>query len=683
MNFLTPWAAAAIAAVVVPLLVLLYFLKLRRRTESVSSTLLWKRAVQDLQVNAPFQRLRKNLLLLLQLIILAAAIVALARPVVKTAVAGEKSVILLIDRSASMNTKEGDRTRLEIAKEQAIRLVKTFNQTGSTWFSFGGVTDLTRVMVVSFADRATIVAPFTTNMGELPERIRAITPTDASTHLREALELAEAYMQLTRGDQRPNVGETASRIVLLSDGQIADARELVLRSGRMEQIRIGETADNVGITALRTVRNYERPELVSVFVQVRNFSPQAVTTDLTLYLGDPPDRLTLSDVQSVSLKPARAAPPPEDANAPTVEPGKPVPPGLPPPGDAGESASISFELTLEKAAALEVRLAREDALLLDNRAFGLAPAPRKLRVLVVSKGNFFIESVLQGLPLERVIYWTPEQYESKPDSELIAGGRCLFDVVILDKHETARLPAGNYLTIACVPKIEGVKRGDDLGGHAVMWWNETHALLRHVPLEFIVAAKGLSVTLPQDAETIAEGPAGPVLARYSRDGRQYLILTFAIEDTTWWQQPGLPIFAYNALRYLGAGAGADQENLRPGAALRIPLPPGADSATLTRPDRETVTLKADATGVARYAATDRVGFYTVAPGVEGADRFAINLEDALESDIAPRSVELGGVPVTQGELIKTGTPEVWRWFVGAAVVVLLVEWWIYNRRVML
>ena len=137
------------------------------------------------------------------------------------------------------------------------------------------------------------------------------------------------------------------------------------------------------------------------------------------------------------------------------------------------------------------------------------------------------------------------------------------------------------------------------------------------------------------------------------------------------------------LRYLGAGAAADQENLRPGAALRIPLPPGVDSTTLTRPDRETVTLKADATGVARYAATDRVGFYTVAPGVEGADRFAINLEDALESDIAPRSVELGGVPMTQGELIKTGTPEVWRWFVGAAVLVLLVEWWIYNRRVML
>src|SRR5205823_4936852 len=102
-------------AIVIPSLLILYFLKLRRREMAVSSTLLWKKAVQDLQVNAPFQRLRRNLLLLLQLLILFFLLLALSRPVTHyTPGAGRVSVIL-IDRSASMGARDPDlkgKTRL-------------------------------------------------------------------------------------------------------------------------------------------------------------------------------------------------------------------------------------------------------------------------------------------------------------------------------------------------------------------------------------------------------------------------------------------------------------------------------------------------------------------------------------------------------------------------------------------
>src|SRR5918911_4696104 len=97
-NVLPAMIAAALA---IPALLVLYFLKLKRREMPVSSTLLWKRAIQDLQVNAPFQKLRRNLLLLLQLLLLILLLLALSRPVTKyTQVAG-KTTVLLIDRSAS------------------------------------------------------------------------------------------------------------------------------------------------------------------------------------------------------------------------------------------------------------------------------------------------------------------------------------------------------------------------------------------------------------------------------------------------------------------------------------------------------------------------------------------------------------------------------------------------------
>src|SRR5215208_697616 len=101
-TFLNPWTAALAGAIVIPSLLILYFLKLRRREMTVPSTLLWKKAVQDLQVNAPFQRLRRNLLLFLQLLLLLLLILALAKPVANVTPTAGKTTVIAIDHSASM-----------------------------------------------------------------------------------------------------------------------------------------------------------------------------------------------------------------------------------------------------------------------------------------------------------------------------------------------------------------------------------------------------------------------------------------------------------------------------------------------------------------------------------------------------------------------------------------------------
>src|SRR5438477_12763380 len=101
-HFLNPLAATIAAAIAVPALLVLYFLKLRRKEMPVSSTFLWKKAIQDLQVNAPFQKRRRNLLLLLQLLLLIALLLSLARPVANYRPGAGKQTVILIDRSASM-----------------------------------------------------------------------------------------------------------------------------------------------------------------------------------------------------------------------------------------------------------------------------------------------------------------------------------------------------------------------------------------------------------------------------------------------------------------------------------------------------------------------------------------------------------------------------------------------------
>ena len=670
MSFLAPLAFWT-AAIVVPALLLFYFLKLRRREEVVPSTLLWRRAIQDLQVNAPFQKLRKNLLLFLQLLILAAGIFALARPIVETAVSDEHSVVLLIDRSASMNTLEGDQTRFEQAKQQAIKHVQTLKRTRSRWWSFfGGAPAQARVMAIAFADRAVVVSPFTTDMNDVIGLIEDLEPTDERTNMREALELAEAYMMQTTLEQTPETAEQASRIVLFSDGAVSGVEDVVLRAGGLTLIPIGRTRDNVGLTALRIQRNYERPEMLSTLLQVQNFGPEPVTTDVSLYLDG-----RLSTVQTVSLAPAR----PRGEQA--VGTGQ-----IDEQGTRISSASLSFEFALEKGALLEARLARDDALLADNRAFVVVPPPRRLRVLLVSKTNFFLEAALQGLALEEYKYLTPEQYESLPSDELEVDGQLLYDVTIFDKHGTARLPAGNYIFLGAVPEIEELAVEDQLGDHSLQWWDETHPILRSVTLDYVFAAKGLVLKTPPRAEKLIEGPRGPVLFRYSNEGRHYLVLTFAIENSSWWGKISFPKFVQNAVLFMGSGGAlAEREPRRPGDPLRIPLPAGTDTAKLARPDGTRATVRADARGVARYAATDTVGVYHVEPGIPGRDRFAVNLESASESDITPReSFPIGGsATIKVGEAIRAATPEIWRWFVGAALLIAFLEWYIYNRRVMI
>jgi hypothetical protein len=675
MSFLNLWWAVAVAAVVIPALLILYFLKLRRREELVPSTLLWKRAVQDLQVNAPFQRLRKNLLLFLQLLILAAAILALARPIVRSTVGEEERVVLLIDRSASMNTREGDQTRLDAAKEQAIRLVKTFNQRTSSWWSFlsfGGAKAQTRVMVIAFNDRASIISPFTTNTADLVDLIQRIEPTDGRTDLREALDLAEAYMapptRLSPGmESTPVSAEVPAKLILISDGRIANLDKIVLRSGTLELIRIGQAQDNVGITTFRTQRNYERPESLSAFMTVENFGPAPVSTDVSIYVDG-----VMRSVQSVTL-----AGRPASEETTTTQPAE---------GSQGSSRALPFDLVLDKGALLEARVSRGDALAVDNSAFVVVPPPRRQKVLVVTDGKYpFLDSVIRGLPLQEFPFVTPAQYETSA-AEYATDGQSNFDVVIFDKYAPAKLPAGNYLFLGALPNVAGIEATGTVEKHPFVWWDETHPILRYVSLEYVYVAESQSVKVPAEAEVLAEGPQGPLLFRYAAEGRQYLVLTFAVENSTWWSKLSFGVFVYNAIRYLGGGeAEADHGPVRPGETLRVAIPPDTKVATLYGPDGGHVALVPDASGIAYYGGTERVGVYRAEGVSAGQDRFAVNLEDASESDIAPPSgpLKIDNRPVQEIAAIRTATPEVWRWFVGAALVLALVEWWIYNRRVMI
>ena len=106
------WAFLGLAAILV-----LYMLKRRFEEHEVPSTYLWRRMLADQNANRPFQKLRKNLLMVLQLAVVALLALALMHPATKGLAGGD--YVLIFDTSLSMRA-DG---RMEQAKERALRMV--------------------------------------------------------------------------------------------------------------------------------------------------------------------------------------------------------------------------------------------------------------------------------------------------------------------------------------------------------------------------------------------------------------------------------------------------------------------------------------------------------------------------------------------------------------------------------
>src|SRR5438132_10199285 len=102
-HILIPWWGALLLFLVPPLLILLYFLKLKRKPLAVPSTFLWRKSIEDLHVNSLFQWLRQNVLLLLQLLAVLMFVYSLLAPRFHAAKSHGKHYIVMIDNSASMS----------------------------------------------------------------------------------------------------------------------------------------------------------------------------------------------------------------------------------------------------------------------------------------------------------------------------------------------------------------------------------------------------------------------------------------------------------------------------------------------------------------------------------------------------------------------------------------------------
>ena len=684
MPLTTP--LALLGLLFIPAVIAMYLLKLRREETIVPSTLLWTRLIADVEANAPWQKLRRSLLLLLQLLLVIALAILAARPFLERPAGLARDVVIVLDTSASMAATDVGPNRLEAAKAAAVEALRDLPTGG-------------RVSVIAAARSARIVVNETTDLGRVRQALDDIEPTSGSGDLGDALELA-GKLAARSGD---------AQILVATDGSLATP-PTVRVPAPIRVLSVGRARKNQAIVAL-AVRTAPSAVTRSVFVSVANLDVETAKRRLEVW-GD--DRLL--EVRDVFLDPQARA-------------------------------DVVIDDVPRDVATLELRLvgpdpavtAGPDDLAVDDHAWAVIPPDRKRLILVVGPGDPYLETALSYLPNVELYGVTAAEYG--PSSERKDGRP--WDLVIFESNLPASLPRSPILAIAPPSSSAlGQVAATVLKNPGIGSLDASEPILRYVDLSTTHIAEAQTLTLPEWARIVIPGPAGaPLLYSGIRAGLPTAVLAFEPRRSDLPLQVAFPILLANLTGELLGGSSAPTGAVQPGAPISLAIPAGATGLAVTRPDGSVVELVPGTPDAAlvTFAGTDLPGVYTVtphlapkasanpngsaspgaaaspsapaaatgspsiapsgAPSVAPSDapvdrdapvRFAVALFDVDESRIAPGSaatIEALGAPAASPSPGVAAAPterptsrdELWVPLVLLALIALCVEWAVYHR----
>ncbi len=235
MTFLALTAAQTglLAAMTVAIIIGLYLLKLRHRRVLISSSILWRRVLDEREFHSLWEKLRRIVSIVIAATIALLIAMSLARPEIESLTGKNERIVIVLDTSPTMNTNTSDgKTRWQNAVERAKSLLDS-----------GGPTTEFRVL-----DTAEVTASaFTTDRNEARKLIDAMSPKSAEP-------------------QFPRVDGRLSQVFFISDGvTIHNTPSFVKR------ISVFEAANNVGITAFEIRSIPSTPLGYEAYLEVRNF----------------------------------------------------------------------------------------------------------------------------------------------------------------------------------------------------------------------------------------------------------------------------------------------------------------------------------------------------------------------------------------------------------------------------
>ena len=597
-------------------LVALYFLKLKRPRVTVPSLVLWRRVLDDQRVNSPFQRFKRNLLLLLQLLLLLLLILAAMQPFFRGTGNRMARLPVLIDCSASMAAVE---------KRGGPTRLELAKERVSDMIA--GLLPDQEMAIISFSDTARQRSGFTNNTQLLRDALDDIEVEEVPSQIDHAFRMARALSR----------GVSFDEVMLLSDGNLPGRASMDLPF-KVNYQQLAAAGANIGITTCSARR--DRDEGWEIFVEVGASAGADYGGALTMTSAGQKEPLAS---ELVTTKPGQAA-------------------RLLLSVSGYEEQELTFTLTPNAAV---------DAVESDNVAYLRLPALRALQVYVPETLSSFRHALASIDNLE--VY--PNQRNLPPGQ---------FDLVIADDEESLALPARVQLKLGQVPEpLQTLVQVEQKSNQAIDWKQDA-SLLKHVDFSNVVfldqpIAEDFQpgVFLNLGFEVLVYGSQGPLLLQERQDEQLSIHALFHPDRSTFPFRVGFPVFVANVVEVARQAAGLSEAK-----ALRTGIMPGMLTipeieVSVAGPDTD-LMIKSDAGGRLPGVNARRVGLYGYAELDLRRGASLLSLSETSLSQV--EVVEFREARVqADSKAVETDRP-LWQWLTAVALLILLVEWWFFQRR---
>jgi hypothetical protein len=596
----------------IPLLIFIHSLRPKPRQIEVTNLFLWRAALEE-KGGLRFQVFITNLHLLLQILAVLFAALALAEPVWKYTHVIKGNVILVIDTSASMKTRTTSGIRFDQAREKAFKIISDLPK-GS------------QMLIIESNIKPVLKSNFSNNKSHLKKVIENAQPSDAGGRIEKAIILGLKFVDPDNNDL----------IFVITDGAATDIKKIETRHKNVIPILVSGGSRNIGIAKFNFRQSPGSEDQYEMMIEVQNFTSHPVIFPMRILF----DKKTFVE-RKIGL-------------------------------DKMELKRFIFPFSGPLADIAEASIEVKDDFTVDNKAYCVLGTYKDVWILLVTKGNYFLEKLLDIYPNFRVNSMNKIMPSSWIDQTLRN------DIIILDGLSPPSMENGNFLLINSFSPSIPIFRKGYMKQPEILDWDRSDPLLSNLDLSDLIIESASIVATDIALKPLIESRQSGLMYSYQEKGLRAVFLGFDVTKSDLPMKIAFPVLMSNIFQWLKPGKlSFSSRQIRAGESYAIQFDQDTEKLSIITPSGNTEEIR-PASNPFNYANTLETGIYIVKEK-NRSQYFAVNLLDNVESDIRiPNLQSSNEIPTKKigSKQVISGLP-LWPFLLFPVVFVLIIEWYIW------